>query len=36
MRIALEPTFKKYGVDLVFTGCVLQLPHPLAERQGIA
>ena len=34
MRIALEPTFKKFGVDVVFTGCVLQSSHPLAVMTG--
>ena len=30
MRIALEPIFSEFGVDLVFTGCVLQSSCPLA------
>ena len=34
MRIALEPTFNKYGVDIVFTGCVLQSSCPLPVVTG--
>lgn len=30
MRIALEPTFKEFGVDLVFTGCAPLTSCPLA------
>ena len=34
MRIALEPTFYEFGVDLVFTGCALHASCPLAATTG--
>ena len=34
MRIALEPTFKEFRVDLVFTGCGLRSFRPLAVTTG--